>query len=385
MSLLSVFALVSILAWVVLILLRGGFWLADQRLDGQPPHLDAWPEVAVLIPARNESQTIRTAIASLMAQDYDGEYSLTVIDDNSDDATAAIAGAAAEGWDHSFSVVSGVPPLEGWTGKLWALAQGLEAAESNAPDAEYVLFTDADIEHHPKNLKRLVAKAEEGRLDLVSLMVLLRCRNIWEHLLIPAFVFFFQKLYPFPWVNNPARNEAAAAGGCMLVRRSAIKRIGGLEPIKGRIIDDVALAREIKRDGSIWLGLTETTRSLREYDTLADIWKMVTRTAAEQLNRSPAMLVFSVMGMTLIYLAPPVAAVSGWVGGDMPAMFLGAAGWLVMGFAYRPTLKLYGRPAALAAFLPLAALLYILMTVHSFVLESQGRPAAWKGRHYANQ
>jgi hopene-associated glycosyltransferase HpnB len=365
----SVAAALSLIVWLALLFFRGGFWRADQRLDTDMPEPDAWPAVVAVIPARNEAATIGRTVASLLGQDYPGAFSVIVVDDNSDDGTAAAAGVSDR-----LSVVSGKPLPAGWTGKLWAVHQGLD----HVTDAAFVLLTDADIEHSPHSLRRLVAKAEEGGLDLVSLMVLLRCQRAWERLLIPAFVFFFQKLFPFSRVNDPTRPEAAAAGGCMLVRRAAFERAGGVEAIRDRLIDDCALAAAIKPGGPIWLGLTGDVHSLRSYERLGEIWTMVARTAYEQLRRSPLALIGTVMGMAIIYLVPPLAVASG----EGIAAACGLAAWLLMIAAYRPTLRLYGLPAWYGLMLPVAALLYTLMTVDSARRHRRGRGGAWKGRTY---
>jgi hopene-associated glycosyltransferase HpnB len=280
------------------------------------------------------------------------------------------------------AVIGGQPLPPGWTGKLWAVHHGLGYADKRWPASQYWLLTDADIEHDPKNLRRLVMEAQLRDCDLISLMVMLRCGSLWEKLLIPAFVFFFQKLYPFPHVNNPTRPEAAAAGGCMLVRRQALHEVGGIQSIRGNLIDDCALAARIKEQGAVWLGLTEETRSLRAYDRLSEIWKMVARGAFTQLKHSPVALLVTVLGMLLIYGAPPVAAAYGLAEMNGAAGWLGGLAWLLMAFAYRPTLRLYRLPAWWGLFLPVAAFLFTLMTVDSARLHWRGRGGQWKGRSY---
>jgi hopene-associated glycosyltransferase HpnB len=376
-------AFISLLAWVAILLFRGNFWRADQRLARHPCELKSWPNVVAVIPARNEAETVFQTVSSLIGQDYPGEFSIVLVDDGSDDGTAKVASKAAEGQDRMLSVVSGKPLAEGWTGKLWAVFQGVEKADEVAKDFEYILFTDADIEHDSLDLRRLVSKAEGENLDMVSLMVMLRCRSLWEILLIPAFVFFFQKLYPFPWANNPKRKEAAAAGGCMLVRRTALQRSGGIAAICDQLIDDCALARSIKKGGPIWIGLSETARSLRAYEGLGEIWKMVARTAFVQLNHSIWLLAGSVMGMLVLYIAPPAALVWGAVSDNAETALMGLAAFLLMATAYGPTLKLYARPLWSAFLLPVAAFLYVFMTLDSARRHWQGRGGAWKGRSYA--
>lgn len=371
-------AALSLAIWTYLLFLRGGFWKADQQL-GPAGALPAWPAVVAVIPARDEAPTIGRTVNSLLAQDYPGELQVIVVDDGSGDGTAAAAGASAR-----LRVITGAALAEGWTGKLWAVSQGLAAADDWIGEAAYVLLTDADIEHHSENLKELVFKAESGRLDLVSLMVGLHCESFWERILIPAFVFFFQKLYPFPWVNDPARRHAAAAGGCMLVRRRALQAAGGVAAIRGRLIDDCALAGLLKANGPIWLGLSSTTRSLRSYRRLSEIWNMVARTAFVQLEHSAGLLVGTVFGMAVLYLTPPIAAVAGLLSGRTGLELLGAAAWAAMAAAYAPTLRLYGQRSARALWLPVAGLLYALMTVSSALRHWRGRGGAWKGRWYSS-
>ena len=274
------------------------------------------------------------------------------------------------------------PLAPGWSGKLWAVNQGLDEADREHPGAPYVLLTDADISHDPESLKRLVAKAEAEKLDLVSLMVMLRCDSFWEKLLIPAFVFFFQKLFPFPWVNDPAQATAAAAGGCMLVRRDALKAAGGIEAIKGCLIDDCALAEIIKKNGAIWLGLTDKVVSVRRYDTLSEIWAMVSRSAFEQLNNSYVALIGAVVGMAVIYLVPTLAGMA-LLGGERDVVMIGLVTWWgLMQWAFAPTLKLYQLPSMWGVLLPLSAIFYMLMTISSAFQYAQGRGGAWKGRHF---
>ena len=282
-------------------------------------------------------------------------------------------------------MVAGKLLEDDWSGKLWAVHQGLKMAGTMAPNAPFVLLTDADITHDGESLRRLVGKAEAGRLDLVSLMVRLRSESFWEKLLIPAFIFFFQKLYPFPWVNDPNKPTAAAAGGCMLVRRSALERSGGVEAIRHHLIDDCALAARLKQQGPIWLGLSSRVVSERRYGHLSEIWDMVARTAFEQLGNSALALIGTVAAMSITYLAPPLA-VAGLLGGGPVAAVAATAGvltwWALMGIAFWPTLDLYGMARAWSLLLPVAALLYTLMTVSSAVRYWRGRGGAWKGRQY---
>lgn len=366
----------SLFIWLCLAFFRGGFWRADQRLTGDAEP-ESWPDVVAVIPARNEAPTIGITVASLLGQNYPGKLGVVVVDDNSDDGTAAAAGQHKD-----LHVIQGRPLEAGWTGKLWAVNQGVLAIEQLAPGADYVLLTDGDIEHDPDNLRQLVSKAVSGNCHLVSLMVALRCVSFWEKLLIPAFVYFFQKLYPFPLVNRPTHPMAAAAGGCMLIRLQTLRRAGGLAPIKNRLIDDCAMAAHIKPHGAIWLGLSARTRSLRAYNHLADIWHMVARTAFVQLDHSLLNLAGTVVAMCVLYLVPPALFVIGIAVGQ-PALWMPAAvAYLVMSLLYVPTLRLYQRPLITAVTLPLAGLLYTLMTLSSAFRHWRGRGGNWKGRSY---
>jgi hopene-associated glycosyltransferase HpnB len=375
-------AVVSLLAWIWLLAMRGGFWRADQRLtEAGVEERASWPPLAVVVPARDEAETIGSTVQSLLLQDYPGPLAVIVIDDNSVDGTADRAIAAANG-DRRFHLLPGRPLPIGWTGKLWAVAQGVDMVATAMPTAEFLLLTDADIVHDESNLRQLVHKAAEGNLDLTSLMVRLRCESFWEKLLIPAFVFFFQKLFPFPWVNNRDRKTAAAAGGCMLVRRSALEAAGGIEAIRDRLIDDCALAAALKRKGAIWLGLTTRTISLRRYDRLSGITRMVARTAFEQLDNSLVLLAGTVVGMVLLYVVPPVTAFVGVLAGDAGLATLGGLGWAIMTIAYRSTTRLYRLSLLWTLPLPLAAALYAAFTLESARQTWRGKGGAWKGRSY---
>jgi hopene-associated glycosyltransferase HpnB len=260
------------------------------------------------------------------------------------------------------------------------MAEGVRRAEASSFGARYLWFTDADIVHRPSSLRRLVAKAEGERRDLVSLMVLLDCRSAWDRLLVPAFVFFFQILYPFAWVNDPARREAGAAGGSMLVRTTALARAGGLAAVRSALIDDCALARAVKRGGAIWLGLSEDDRSMRPYEGLGGIWSMVARTAFDQLRYSALLLAGTVLGLALMFLAPPVIAVAAAAHGEAILAAYAAAIWAMLGFAWRPTLRLYRQPAWFGVLLPVSALLYTAMTIDSAWRHWRGKGGLWKGR-----
>ena len=377
-------ALLSLAIWIYLVCFRGQFWRTDQRLSAQFLPFDQYPAVCVIIPARNEADLLPITLRSLLTQDYPGVLNLFLVDDHSTDGTAEIARKTAEtfGKSDQLHILSAAPLPPGWTGKLWALDQGIQKAIALEPD--YFLLTDADIEHDRANLSQLVAKAVEDDRELVSLMVRLRCQSVWEKLLIPAFVFFFEKLYPFRWVNEPENAIAGAAGGCSLIRREALTRIGGIQAIRHALIDDCALAEAIKSSGSkrIWLGLSDSTRSLRPYDSLETIWTMVARSAFTQLNYSPLLLIGTVFGMSLIYLVPPMGFVFGAVAGQWSIALPSFLAYLLMSLAYLPIIRFYRCPVWLAGCLPAIAFLYTLMTLDSARRHWQGKGGAWKGRVY---
>jgi len=381
----AILAVMSCAAWVYLVFFHGGFWRSTLSANELPnPDLPEWPDVLVVIPARNEADVISRTVLSLQQQDYSRPVSIVLVDDNSNDGTAAIARAAAEEAGHAdrLAVVDGAPLAPGWTGKVWAMAQGVAHADSIAPQARYILFSDADIEHAPSNLRRLVHTAETEGKDLVSIMVMLMTKGFWERFLIPPFVFFFQMLYPFSRVNDDTRDTAAAAGGCMLVRRSALHRSGGMDAIKGALIDDCALARSLAdAGGRLSLSLDAKTRSTRPYGGFSGIWNMVARSAYTQLRYSPWLLMGCIMGMALVYGVPLLVVLAfGWLA---PITVLaGLATYILMCVAYIPTLRLYDRPLYTAVFMPLAGMLYTAMTISSAVRHWRGVGGGWKGRVY---
>jgi hopene-associated glycosyltransferase HpnB len=375
-SALFALAALSLAIWLYLLLGRGFFWLA--RLPAPAPAPARWPSAVAVVPARNEAAVVGEAVASLLAQDYPGRFSVVLVDDHSDDGTAAVAREAAArlGKGERLTVLGARPLPPGWTGKLWALAEGVRQIEESGDPPELFLFTDADIAHHRDNLAELAARLESERRDLVSLMVMLRCQSWAERFLIPAFVFFFAMLYPFAWSNDPRRRTAAAAGGCVLLRRSAYRRIGGFAAIKDALIDDCALARAVKTSGgAIWLGLTRKTRSLRPYPGIGDIWRMIARTAYTQLGYSPLLLTGTVLGLALTYLVPPALS---FMGGA--AAWLAGAAWAAMSLAYLPMVRFYGRSPVWALLLPAVALVYLAATIDSARRHWQGAGGEWKGR-----
>ena len=386
-------AFLSLTIWVILLRFWGQFWRSDQRLTRQETDLLMFPAICAVVPARNEADLLPVTLRSLLNQDYPGHLSVVLVDDSSTDGTANVARDVAQELNKTeqLRVLSGQPLPSGWTGKLWALHQGIQYAQTLTPPPDYFLLTDADIEHDALNLRCLVAKAQQEDLDLVSLMVRLRCESFWEKLLIPAFVFFFQKLNPFPWVNDPTKPTAAAAGGCILMTREALTRIGGIEVVRDALIDDCALAQAVKSSrftlspssAKIWLGLTDSTHSLRPYPSLSTIWDMIARTAFTQLNYSLGLLIVTVIGMILVYIVPPVCAIFGLLTGNWLVAIAALSTWLVMAYAYLPTIRFYGCSPALALCLPGIAFLYTLMTVDSAVRHWQKRGGTWKGRVYS--
>ncbi|MEM1045053.1 MAG: glycosyltransferase [Pseudomonadota bacterium] len=377
----------SVLIWVGLLLFRAGFWRADQVLDDNPQDVGRWPSIATIIPARNEADTIQRVLAAHAKSDYPGQYSVIVVDDHSDDATAALAEKVKAEANRPVYVISAPDLQPGWSGKLWALNAGLDRLEDLVPDCRYVLLTDADILHPPETARALMAKAIDDDLDLVSLMALLDCRGGWARLLVPAFVFFFQKLYPFPMVNDATSRQAGAAGGCVLLRRDALARIGGISAIREALIDDCALAAAVKGNpprNRIWLGLSRSVRSLRDNSDLGSIRTMVERTAFTQLRHSTLLLAGCLAGMALTYLAGPVALVWGLLSASPVTAGAGAIAWLLSALAYWPTLRLYGQPISWALTLPAAASMYSMMTLSSALKHWRGKGGHWKGRTYSD-
>lgn len=381
-------ALLALAGWLWLLLARRGFWRARPVLEDEPvPALAAWPEVVAVVPARDEAAHVAEALSSLDNQDYPGILQIVLVDDYSTDGTGEIAAKLAATARRPLHVMGPPALVPGWTGKLRALDAGIGHAAQVAPAAGHLLLSDADIAHDPASLRRLVTRLELDRLDLVSTMVRLRTDSVWERLLIPPFVFFFQMLYPFAAVNDRTSATAAAAGGCLLVRRQALREAGGLEAIRDRLIDDVALARRIKhRPGgphSIRLVHSRNNRSLRPYQDLRQIWLMVARSADEQLDHSLLLLLGTVAGMSLLYLVPVLLVLLLPVHGSFGVAASGALALILMLMAYRPTARLYGLGLPWLATLPIAALLYLGMTIDSARRYRHGRGGAWKGRTFA--
>jgi hopene-associated glycosyltransferase HpnB len=402
-------SVLAAIAWAYLLAGHAGYWRTDQRLPARLADPHAWPGVAAVVPARNEAAVLAATLPTLLAQEYPGAFEVVLVDDESSDRTAEVAAALARvavradrvdragragrsepaGQGASgpgFLVVPGRRPPPGWAGKVWAMDQGLRAAG----DAAYVLFTDADIAYEPGTLAALVRAAEADDRGMVSQMALLRADTRWERLLVPAFVYFFAQLYPFRRVNRPGARTAAAAGGCMLVRRSALEAAGGLQAIRGDRIDDVALGRLLKHSPArvrCWLGLTTNVLSVRPYPSLSGLWDMIARSAYTQLRYSPVLLAATVAGLLWLYALPPAAALGGlaWLaaGGTAAAAWLaaaGLAGWAIMAVSYLPILALYRLSPARAPCLPVIAMMYAAMTLDSAFRYYAGRGGQWKGR-----
>jgi hopene-associated glycosyltransferase HpnB len=376
-------AVLALAIWTYLILGRGGFWLGREHEDRTPlPPAgngeggENWPSVVAVVPARNEADMLPRSLASLLCQDYPGAFAIVVVDDQSEDGTVDVARRVAADGRRKVRVLRGRPLPEGWSGKVWALEQGIAYAKRIPDPPWYLLLTDADIAHAPESLTRLVARARANALAMTSLMAKLNCESPAERSLIPAFVFLFQMLYPFAWVNGRATATAAAAGGCMLVERRALERAGGVAAIRGALIDDCALARVMKAQGPIWLGLTDRVISLRSYPRPGDIRRMVARSAYAQLGYSPLRLAGTVAGMCLAYVAAPVIALAG----SFPANLLAGMAWALMAGAFQPTLRQYRLSPLWGAALPLIAAAYVAFTLDSTCQHWRGRGGLWKGR-----
>jgi hopene-associated glycosyltransferase HpnB len=370
-------AALAALIWGYLLLARGGFWQVRRWLVPTTPGTEATGAIAGVIPARNEEAVVAQTIVSLLHQRHVQSLHLFLVDDASNDRTTEKAEDAARQADGLASLTilhSNSLPI-GWTGKLWAVQQGIEKARDLLP--EFFLLTDADIVHSPTSIASLVRVAQSGGYDLVSFMPKLQCHTLAEKILSPAFVFFFFKLYPPAWIADPDNAVAGAAGGCMLIRSTALERAGGVTSIHDQIIDDCALARAIKRSGGkLWLGLSPDTVSLRSYRSFSEIGRTISRTAFSQLRHSSVMLLATLLGMATTYLLPVALMLSG----RSLLVTLGAAAWAMMTVAYLPMIRFYGLRAPWAALLPLAALFYTGATVHSALKYWAGRGGEWKGR-----
>lgn len=382
LSLTLILSIVAVGIWTYLLLFRGFFWREAPKAP-PPAAPGAWPQVVVVTPARNEADVVGQSMAALLAQDYPGTIQIVLVDDDSTDGTAAAAerAAAKSNTRHKLAVVKNTNLAPGWTGKLWAVNRGLAEAERLAPDARYVLLTDADILHERTSLQQLVSRAEQGGYKLVSLMARLKTETLAERALIPAYIFYFQKLYPFAWVSDPAHKMAGAAGGCMLVDRAALDAIGGIGAIRNQLIDDCALGKAIKTQGPIWLGLADGVASLRGYPKWADVWMLIARSAFTQLGFSAAMLAVATVMMLATYVLPPALMLFG----EGTARLLGALAFLMMIFAYQPTLRYHRLSPLWALALPLVASFYAAATIDSALRYWSGRGGQWKGRMQASK
>lgn len=372
-------ALLALMIWLWLALAHAGFWRIE--VDPIPSAPAVWPDVVAVIPARDEEETIPQTLYSLWSQDYPGGLRIVVVDDHSQDRTAeaALRLAREMGRENELQLVLAEPLPPGWTGKVWAMQQGLSRGVDPDEAARYILFSDADICHGPNALQELVCRAEASSCDLASFMVRLQCRTAAERLMMPAFVFFFRMLYPFRRINAPSNRLAGAAGGTMLVRRDALVRIGGLTCIRKELIDDCALAHEIKQGGNrIWLGLSAASCSTRRYSRLSEILQMIARTAYTQLRCSPLRLSGCAVGLALVYLAPPLLLTAGGF-----AAVLGGLAWLLMSLLYLPMVRFYRQSALWAFLLPFITLLYLWATLLSAWRYHRGRGGQWKGRSFS--
>ncbi|HEY2183422.1 MAG TPA: glycosyltransferase [Xanthobacteraceae bacterium] len=370
-------AAATLAVWIYLAFARGAFWLCREGDDWDSPSPAEWPSVAAIVPARNEADLIGATIGSLVGQEYKGAWSVVLVDDESSDDTVGIAQRSLpEGYEQRLRILSSRALPSGWTGKLWAMKQGIDAALALAPRPEYLLLTDADIVHASDSVSRLIRHAHGKHLVLVSLMVKLHCESVAERVNVPAFVFFFRMLYPFSWVNRPSSRVAAAAGGCMLVRTDALVAAGGIEPIRAALIDDCTLAKRLKRHGPIWLALTTRVSSMRKYPSFADIRGMVARSAYAQLRYSLVLLAGTVLGMVLTFLLPLLLAL---FGAGMPRA-VGFTTWGIMAVTFQPMLRLYRLSPLWGLALPAIALEYLVFTLDSAYQYARGRGGVWKGR-----
>jgi hopene-associated glycosyltransferase HpnB len=376
-------AALSCALWLYLVALRGRFWRAPQlgSPEASPSVPDgAWPRVVAIVPARDEAAFIDEAVLTLLRQDYRGALDVVVVDDHSSDHTADVvrATAALAGSLRRVSVLAAPSVPDGWSGKLWAVHHGIGHAQALAERADYWLLADADIRFADDTLAGLMERTLRDRLVLTSVMAKLRCSSWAERLLVPAFVFFFQMLYPFAWVNRRDRSTAAAAGGCMLMQAAALESAGGIQVIRRELIDDCALARALKPHGGIWLGLSERVHSVRPYQSLEEFGHMVRRCAYAQLRYSPWWLMVTVVAMAVIFLAPPAVVL---VSRGLP-LLLATLAWAGMALAMQPTLRFYGLSAWWALLLPAVAAIYLVFTLESAWQHARGRGGQWKGRTY---
>lgn len=376
----------SLAIWLYLTFAYHGFW---RRREFLPPHdstpIQPWPTITSLTPARNEAALIAQSFSSILKQSYKGEFQSVLIDDASEDNTSEIAAQTAQtiNRSHVIDIIQAAPLPKKWSGKLWALQSGFDHKNAARTPPDYYWLSDADIYHKPHTLSRLVKFAQKKDLALVSLMVTLNCKGIWERIIIPAFIYYFQLLYPFKAVNNPKRSEAGAAGGCILIRRDALEAIGGFHAIKDRLIDDCALAETVKAQGfKIWLGHGPDSLSLRESAKFKDLGKMVSRTAFIQLNYSYFRLILAISGMFLIYILPVLCFLYGALTHKWLLMSIAGLSWALMAFTYWPTIKAYKRKILESTLMPITASLFMGMTLYSAWMHYRGTHSGWHNRTY---
>lgn len=381
--LLLALAALALATWIYFLLGRGGFWLTPKYDDLQPqPAAQHWPAIVAVVPARNEADSIADSVTSILRQPYPGALSMVLIDDQSDDGTAELAREAAAGIDASdrLTVLSGRELPAGWTGKMWAVQQGLDLVASRPQRPQFVLLTDADIVYSADVLMRLVARAQTENLAMASIMAKLRCVSFAERFLIPAFIFFFEMLYPFSWVARADCTTAAAAGGCILARWDFLQRIGGIQSIRGSLIDDCALGAKLKTQGPVWLGFSQHVRSVRPSEKILQVGRMISRSAFAQLRYSVAILIGVMAAMALVFLVPVVLT---FCGHGINRVFAGLS-WLLMALAFQPTLRYYGQSPFWGLALPAIASAYMVFTINSAYQHFRGRGGLWKGRVQAN-
>lgn len=373
------FSVISFLIWGYLLFFRGMFWLNRECEEEcrSESETNFWPPIVAIVPSRNEAETLPQSLPTLLGQDYEGSFSVIVVDDESEDSSFVISEKILRNYTRSTRLLRGKsPPSLKWTGKVWALSQGVEESKKLNLPCKYYLFTDADIVYGKNSLKNLVLEAQKRGSVLTSLMVKLHCSSFAEKLLIPAFVYFFNMIFPFSWVNRGDKNIAAAAGGCLLVDKLTLERAGGLLSIQSALIDDCSLAKNIKCYGPIWLGFAKTIQSIRKYENWNDIRKMVSRTAFAQLNYSYLLLLITLFGMVLTFLVPPIVTFIG----PHPANILSVCVWVVMSLSFTPTLRDYKISVLWSLMLPVVATSYMIFTLDSALQNFLGRGGLWKGR-----
>ena len=377
----SSLASAALAVWIYLLFGRGGFWLTPNYDDLQPqPASAAWPEIVAVVPARNEADSIEGCVTSLLEQPYPGKLSMILIDDQSSDGTADLARQAATAAPDRLTVLTGRELPRGWTGKMWAVQQGLDLVAARSVQPEFVLLTDADIVYSGDVVMRLVARAQAKNLAMASIMAKLRCVSFAERFLIPAFIFFFEMLYPFSWVSNPDRATAAAAGGCILARWDALSGIGGIQSIRGSLIDDCALGARLKTRGPVWLGFSRHVRSVRPSERIEQVGQMISRSAFAQLRYSLVLLIGVMAAMAVVFLAPVAVSL---FGGGLNRVFAGLS-WLLMALAFQPTLRYYEQSPLWGLALPAIASAYMVFTINSAYQHLRGRGGLWKGRVQAD-